>query len=371
MKPALLGLKAVRRSLPQKRVSDSVVGPLEEVRERARQQDWEAALAAGRRAADAAEASGSRRAMRVVGGKLIRLGDCGRGLRLLAEPGDCNAREWAGEALRGRRLFVRQLHTSNMGAPIRMAKFLSFVVREAGTCVVIVEPRLVPLFQRSFPAANVRPVGGTATADATSQDYVTSFEGLAGRCVTDWESVEAFPFTPLRADETVTAALRQDYGGGTRTLVGISWGSKNSEKGTPDLEVWAELIAAFPATFVSLQYGKIEKAVEKLRGAVPEKLIYDRSVDQLIDMDRFAAQVAAVDAVISITNTGAHLAGAMGKPTVLLADDRFRGPYPSMGEKSRWYPSMVMARRGARDWSVAVTEAARRLEGMIRRPDAV
>jgi hypothetical protein len=327
---------------------------------------WKEALAVCQAAADAAELNGEVRPKRVVGNKLLPLGDCGRGLRLLAEPGrHTQASEWHGESLIGRRIFVRQLHTSNMGAPIRMARFLAYAVAHAARVVAIVEPRLIPLFRRSFPSAEVRSTGPRAFADARQGDYVTSFEGLGGYIVSDWQSVEG-TFRPLTADAVAAATLRARYAAAPGAfLIGISWGSTNERKEVPELGLWSEFIATFPATFVSLQYGPIANALKRLRNGRNEKLIYDPSVDQLADMDLFAAQVAAMDAVMTVSNTGAHVAGALGKPTLVLIDNRVGRGYPAHGERSWWYPATVMLRKRDRDWAVVIDEAAARLRAML------
>jgi hypothetical protein len=209
--------------------------------------------------------------------------------------------------------------------------------------------------RKSIPAARVG-------------DLVTSFEGLAGAVLTDWESVAAAPFVPLRADELVAAELRRRYRQNSEgPLVGFTWGSVNASKTTPNLDEWAGFVAAFPATFVSLQYGNVEPALRRMRGDNPAKLIHDPSVDQLVDIDRFAAQLAAVDAVLAINNTASHLAGALDKPTVLLADVKFRGEYPAHGTDAFWYPRTHLVRKNGRAWGAVLAEAAHRLAEMLAR----
>ncbi len=324
--------------------------------------DFDGALIAAREAADIAEKDGRVRAKRLVGNRLLPLGDCGRGLQFLAEPLPfCRAREWQGQRLSGRRLFVRQLHTSNMGAPIRMARFVAQAVKMAAHCVVIVEPRLVPIFRRSFPDAEVRPLRFKWILDARPDDYVTSFEGLGSFLVSDWPSVER-TFVPLTYDALLAEQLRLRYlSQGQAPLIGIAWGSTNERKQVPEFAAWQGLISETAATFVSLQYGPIGPALARLRGDRPAKLIDDASVDQMQDMDRFAAQVGALDGIITITNTGAHVGGALGKPTILPLDDRYFGAYPAHGTRSYWYPSTTILRRNERPWREVLADAATRL----------
>jgi hypothetical protein len=337
------------------------------------EENWTAALACAREAAALAREHGGQRARWEAGGALIRLGDCREGLQLMAQripPGANVGKEWRGEDLRGKVLVVLQRTKSDMGTPVRMARFVALAIERARHCVVVVERRLVPIFERSFPGAKVTAMEAGAASGAVRGDFAIGFEGLAAHFVTDWESVGA-AMTPLRPDPAAVAAFRHAYRRDDRLpVVGLSWGSKNGRKDLPDLATWAQFIAAFPAIFVSMQYGEISAALRRLRGGHAEKLVFDPSVDQLADMDRFAAQVASFDAVITIDNTAAHLAGALDVPSVIIRDDRF-GELPLIGDGSGWYPRSVMVRRRGRDWRAVMDEAAARLGEMLALRPAV
>ena len=51
------------------------------------------------------------------------------------------------------------------------------------------------------------------------------------------------------------------------------------------------------------------------------RVIHDPEIDQWTDLDGYAAQIAALDAVVSISNTTIDVAGMMGVPTVHVRDD--------------------------------------------------
>lgn len=360
-------LRSLSRTSEEK-IPREVSDLLSEAERLAASRDWPAAIAVTRKAASIVELGNNDRARRNVGGTLLRFGDLDRALRLMASPiplFGSMARQWSGEEISGSTLYILQQRKSNMGAPIRMARFARAGIRRAARCVVVVEPRLVPLFRRTFPEAEVRPMYRKVVPDAGGSAFVTSFEGLAAHVLTDWESVAAY-HEPIRADAALTAQFRSKYRGDSpRPLVGISWESKNTRKGAPELVAWAKFVQTFPATFVSLQYGPVSDAVEALRGGSVGRLIYDSTVDQLTDMDRFAAQVAAMDAVVTISNTGAHLAGAMDKQTVIIWDDQFYGVYPLDGTNSGWYRSAQLLRRSQRDWDAVMQEAAGRLHAIF------
>ncbi|TIX41441.1 MAG: hypothetical protein E5V19_03940 [Mesorhizobium sp.] len=171
---------------------------------------------------------------------------------------------------------------------------------------------------------------------------------------------------PLRVDPELVQTFRKRYRSMTDLpLVGLSWGSKSHTKDVPDFPEWARFIAQTHATFVSLQYGQIKPALRRLRNGNDARLIYDDSVDQMVDMDRFAAQIAALDAVVTISNTAAHLSGALGVPTIFLIDDKFQTAWPVIGDRTPWYPKGLVIRKEGRAWSVVLDDVGRRLSSIL------
>ena len=63
-------------------------------------------------------------------------------------------------------------------------------------------------------------------------------------------------------------------------------------------------------------------------------------MDPLTDMDDFAAQVAALDLVISVDNSTVHLAGALGVDTWVLQSFVPDWRWMNHATDSYWYPSV-------------------------------
>jgi hypothetical protein len=105
--------------------------------------------------------------------------------------------------------------------------------------------------------------------------------------------------------------------------------------------------------------------LEALRNASGRELIDDPSVDQLVDMDSFAAQLASLDAVVTISCTGAHLAGALDTPVILVRDDWFRRDWPVLSEATPWCPRMVVVGKDGRDWKTHFAHIEDRLRAMV------
>ena len=76
--------------------------------------------------------------------------------------------------------------------------------------------------------------------------------------------------------------------------------------------------AARRATFVNLQYGDCVEDLAAVRRETGIEIHDWTDADPLVDMDAFAAKVAALDLVVSVDNSTVHLSGALGVPTWVL-----------------------------------------------------
>jgi hypothetical protein len=202
-------------------------------------------------------------------------------------------------------------------------------------------------------------------------DVFASFEQLAYIFANDAQTMET-GFTPLKADMELTRHFRGRYSRAAAPLIGLSWGSKSYNKDVPDLREWSRFIQAVPAQFVSLQYGKVPADLSMLTSGDATRVIHDASVDQMKDMDRFAAQICALDAVVSISNTVAHFAGTLGVPAIFVIDDKFHTPWPVSGDRVPWYPRAEIVQKRGRDWPAVLDEIRNRLQAIVekrREPD--
>jgi ADP-heptose:LPS heptosyltransferase len=219
----------------------------------------------------------------------------------------------------------------------------------------------VSLFQRSFPQADIRPDDADEDAISAPADIVASYETIATFLSTNEESI-ARSFIALQPEMATIASLRSKYSGGNpKPLIGFSWTSKNQNKELPPIGHWAKLIAEREATYVSLQYGDTADALGFFRKTCPFPVIHDPEVDQFRDFDVFAAQIKALDFVVSISNTGVHLTGALGVPAIVVLGDKFHLNWPVSGP-SPWHPHTTLIRRTHRPWEAVFSDAAKAMD---------
>jgi hypothetical protein len=302
-------------------------------------------------AAELAERSGTRNLLRATSRIVLGMSEWGLSARLLAQAQRLQSvetlPEWDGKPSEDCTLLVRQLPHEHVGRPVRYARFLPMAAERVGRCIVSVDARLVSLFQRSFPMLDVlaRDHEDKARNEA---DAVAGFQTLVAQFGVDDAAVRA-SFRPLRADPAAVTRLRARYAGKPGALIGINWMSTNEKKDVPALQDWAELMRRQDATYVSLQYGDVASDIAALREMSGKPLIHDNEVDPFQDFNAAAAQIAAMDAVVSISSTCAHLAGALGARTFVPLDT-MQGYWPRSGETIAWYPATNFFRNEGGAW---------------------
>jgi hypothetical protein len=273
--------------------------------------------------------------------------------------------EWDGSDLSGKTVLVRAYTPRDrVGEEVRLARFIAPAAKQAKRCIVLAEKRLVPLLARSFPGVDVRPRGVDDAAAFAEADVSAYYETIALHTARNAEEMRS-SFVPLRADPALAATLRQRYkGDADGPLVGIAWGSSNSEKALPDMKSWAPLLGWPAPNFVSLQYGDIAHDLEILEELAGGRIIRDPSIDQIVDLDGFAAQIAALDAVVAISNTTIDMAGMLDVPTVHIRDDNLSSAIWPRSGPTPIYPDMVMLYKQRRLWSEVLVEARAHVERM-------
>ncbi len=258
---------------------------------------------------------------------------------------------WNGSSLRGRRILI--WGDQGIGDELLFASMIPDLLAQGAEVVLECTDRLVPLFQRSFPQASV--IARTPIADARMAGGIScQSPGMYLGC---WlrRSSSAFPqksfLTPDPERKSLLQARYRQFG--RKRFIGISWLSRGKTLGAYRSMALRDLVAAIPhkdAVLIDLQYGDTAAEWAEIRSEFPDLLVHrDDDIDQLHDFDAFTAQVAACDAVVTIGNTTAHVAGALGMPGCVLLP---RGIgltwyWQASGAETPWYPSLQLLRPSA------------------------
>ncbi len=260
---------------------------------------------------------------------------------------------WNGEPLTNQRLLVHA--EQGLGDEILFASCYDDLLRLGGHCVLACDPRLVPIFRRSFPAATVIGFQRRKDRQPATPDKPVDWQIPAGslpklfrRRAEDFPNRRRF----LTADPALTLRWRERLESLGRSLkVGISWraGGKLTEqrKRTTRLDQWQSFLATPGVSWINLQYGDTADDKAWAQSALGITIHDWPEGDPLVDVDAFSARMAALDLVVCVDNSTAHLGGALGVETWVLLPLVPDWRWGLESESSLWYPSLRLVRQTA------------------------
>jgi len=266
--------------------------------------------------------------------------------------------EWRGEPLDGKRFLLAR--EQGAGDQLQFIRYVD-VLRERGAVVdVWTSKELAPLFARKD---GVNQVLTSAPDGVSGYDYTTTMMSVPA-----WLSNDAIPCSVpyLSADPVLVAEWRERISllAGGRRKVGLVWA------GNPDhyLDVYrsAQLPELEPLASVSdvawfaLQKGAVAAAqLDGVSGRWPICAL-GSSLDSF---DATAAVIEALDLVITVDTSVAHLAGALGKDVWVLLPKQADWRWGLDGERNAWYPSARVFRQLALGEWGSVVDAVRHALG--------
>jgi tetratricopeptide (TPR) repeat protein len=274
------------------------------------------------------------------------------------------------------------LPEEGLGDQIMFASMLGEASVLARESAVVVDPRLITLFARSFPHLRLLATGQPFNAAPFQAQILMGSMGSHLRLSRDHFLAQRRAY--LQADPATTRALRQRHlpgqGAKGEILCGLCWRSTSPANGVMkslSLKTLAGSLALPGVRLLSLQYGDTRSEREDLRRETGLDVRADPEIDTFADIDNLAALIAACDVVVSVSNTTAHLAGALGQRTWLLIDSRLDWRWGLDDADALWYPHTRLFRQpAAGDWAPpleavrAELEALRQQESRCQPPPA-
>jgi len=254
--------------------------------------------------------------------------------------------DWSGEDLTGKTILVYA--EQGIGCEILHSSCLPDLMACGGRVVLECDRRIKPVFRRSFPGVQLveRTLKKSMVPSISSEPL--DFQIASGSLPMHFRnSRDEFPIRDryLLADNDNIAEWNsrlQQLGEGLK--VGISWrgGKEAHSKGrkSTNLNQWLGLLSVPDVHFVNVQYGDCVEELADLKQN-HDVVVHDwNDSDALAEQDFFAAQLMALDLVISISNSTVHLAGSLGVPTWLLLTCACDWRWLAGTEETTWYSSV-------------------------------
>lgn len=230
-----------------------------------------------------------------------------------------------------------------VGDELKFGSMLFELVGQVGELIVQLDRRLIPLFRRSLPS-KVEFLPREAVIPEHRYDSHIAIGSLGRYLRPNLESFSGRGGKFLYADSHRVAQIRAAVNklGGER-LIGVSWRSSNPENGearTIRLRDLVMQVRAVNIRLVNLQYGEVGDDIESIENELGVTVWQCPGLDTTEDLDGVAALIEVCDEVISIGNTTAHLAGALGKKTTVILRRAPDWRWLEQHGQSLWYQSV-------------------------------
>ena len=245
---------------------------------------------------------------------------------------------WSGGPLKKQRLLVTA--EQGVGDQIMFASMIGDLAVRAGetggTVILECEPRLQPLFARSFPGVRVMPSDMESRGGIVSARY-DWLKGVGGaNAAIEMGSVARWLRSELSAFPAPHAYLVPDVDEKSRwtawlatqekgPFFGVCWRSGKSAGARAlqyaPLADWARFLNALPGQIVSAQYDASADEIAELEKLSGRRILVPPGLDQKLELDRTSAMLRALDAVVSAPTAVSWLAAGTGVPTYKVLYD--------------------------------------------------
>jgi tetratricopeptide (TPR) repeat protein len=231
------------------------------------------------------------------------------------------------------------------------------------------DPRLFPIYERSFPRINL--IDRHSDIEDTSASKQIALASLGADFIENCSFFSKTRSPYLKFNEKLTEDIRRKINPKKNSLIcGIAWDSKNKKIGSAKslrLDLLAPILDSGRILPVSLQYGDTDSDISQFELNHNIKIERASTIDKTNDLDSLLSLIAACDLVITVSNSTAHLAGALNKTTYLLSA-RGNGKLwywhnqDNTGH-SLWYPSVkILEQEEIGNWSAPITKLKTILE---------
>lgn len=260
-----------------------------------------------------------------------------RSLRKFRQP------KWNGEEIKGRKLLIWR--EQGLGDEIEFSTCLHDLVDLGIDVILETDPRLISIFQRTFPSFTVRPemIDGDRFSALNDFDYhcsIASLPRLFRRDIKDFDKQHPAWVVDAARAQDVEAKLAPYK---DKLLIGICWRSGifsiQRNLNYTHLSDWKELLTKENIQFVNLQYGDCEAELREVEQALGVSILRWPDIDLKNDLESVIALIQQLNCVTTVGTAVSSLAAATGVTTFLLS----KKVWLMLGEESRypWFDCVI------------------------------
>ena len=248
---------------------------------------------------------------------------------------------------RGKFLIVRE---QGVGDEILYSSMYGDLLNEIDNVIIECDSRLLNLYKRSFPKYSEKFVSlGSITNDDEKFKKINNliYAGSLGRYyrknIKDFKN-NSFLKVDKRNFEDMQKKLsiyKKKY------KIGLSWKSFNNKFATDkslNLKDFNKIFNLSNCHIFNLQYGDVKNEINSFNKNAKNKLLEIEGLDLFNDFEGIASLLKSLDVFVTISNSTAHLAGALGVKTILIKPENFAvfHYWNQKTDNTPWYNSVSL-----------------------------
>ena len=257
---------------------------------------------------------------------------------------------WQGEEIKSNHK-VLIIKEQGIGDEILYSTMYSEALKFFPNCKIETEERLLSLFKRSYHNENIIPIYSISNNKKKVEKFdKIIFSASLTRFFRN-SKTDFLKKTAIKINQELCKEISNDLTIlSKKKKIGIAWKSRreflgegksiNIETFLPILELNTDF------DFINLQYGEIGEDLEKLNKYNIK--LKSLKIDLFNDFEKIAALLKNIDLFITVSNSTAHLAGALNVPTWLIKPRTF-ALFHYWNQPSSccpWYPCIRLIEQG-------------------------
>lgn len=260
---------------------------------------------------------------------------------------------WQGEPLQGKRILVWS--EQGLGDTLQFLPLIKRLLKAEASVLLEVPSALIELCSLTLPEVTViaRPDHPDRLNTELPLNYAIAMMSLPHRLgLRHIELPLATNYVVAREQDV--AAWRKRIAPSDKLNLGFVWAGRpeNAKDTRRSLspQVVRQVLACADVNWYALQVGNRQASKEALSSDVIEDL-----VPEVTPFCQTAAAISLLDGVVTVDTSTAHLAGALGKPVLLLLSQPCDWRWGWLGADTPWYPSVQMIRQTqVGDWQTVI-----------------
>ena len=253
---------------------------------------------------------------------------------------------WDNQKLKDKKILI--VREQGAGDEILYGSMYRELIKSGNDIKIEADPRILPLFERATNSSGIFIEKDTISQNKKLLKKIDLiiFAGSLGKIFR--KNKKNFPNKNiyLETKDNLLNKIKSELDNVDNNLkVGLSWFSKNKRIGggkSMTLDALKPVLKNKKVTFVNLQYGDHDQEIVDFKNKTGIDIINLKHIDKFNDFESLAALIKSLDLMITVSNTTAHLAGAVGQNTWVMApkNDSLLFYWNTGEESTPWYPSV-------------------------------